>query len=97
ADRDDFAYQQTNLVSDGAVQALTTDGHLKNPWGIAAFPGGPFWISDNGMGDIVPLIVMIPPPAGSPPGTPATPTGVVWNPSGQAFLLAPGKAALFIF
>ena len=106
ADRDDFAYQQTNLVSDGAVQALTTDGHLKNPWGIAAFPGGPFWISDNGMGvatlydgkgDIVPLIVTIPPPAGSQPGTPATPTGAVWNPSGQAFLLAPGKAALFIF
>ena len=106
ADRDDFAYQQTNLVSDGAVQARTTDGQLKNPWGIAAFPGGPFWISDNGMGvatlydgkgDIVPLTVRIPPPAGSPPGTLATPTGAVWNPSGQAFLLAPDKAALFIF
>jgi len=106
ADSDDFAYQQKNLVSDGAVQASTTDGHLKNPWGIVAFPGGPFWISDNGTGfstlydgkgDIVPLIVTIPPPANSPSGTPATPTGVVWNPNGQAFLLAPGQAALFIF
>ena len=38
ADADDFAYQQTNLVSDGAVQAMTTDGRLKNPWGIEAFP-----------------------------------------------------------
>jgi uncharacterized protein (TIGR03118 family) len=105
ADTDDFAYQQTNLVSDGAVQASTTDGHLKNPWGIAAFPGGPFWISDNGVGvstlydgkgDIVPLTVTIPPPTGSA-GTPASPTGIVWNPNGQAFLLAPGAAALFIF
>lgn len=106
ADADDFAYQQTNLVSDGAVQAMTTDGRLKNPWGIVAFPGGPFWISDNGVGvstlydgkgDILPLTVTIPPPAGSPPGTPATPTGVVWNPNGQAFLVAPGLPALFIF
>lgn len=105
ADGDDFAYQQMNLVSDGAVQALATDGHLKNPWGIVAFPGGPFWISDNGMGvstlydgkgDIVPLVVTIPPPADSP-GATAAPTGVVWNPNGQAFLLAPGAAALFIF
>jgi uncharacterized protein (TIGR03118 family) len=105
ADRDDFAYQQTNLVSDGAVQALTTDGQLKNPWGIVAFPGGPFWISDNGAGvstlydgkgDIVPLTVKIPPPAGSS-GATAAPTGIVWNPNGQAFLLAPGQAALFIF
>lgn len=105
ADADHFAYQQTNLVSDGAVQALTTDGHLKNPWGIVAFPGGPFWISDNGLGlstlydgkgDIVPLTVTIPPPAGSA-GAAASPTGIVWNPNPQAFLLAPGAAALFIF
>ena len=106
ADGDDFAYQQTNLVSDGAVQAMTVDGHLKNPWGIVAFPGGPFWISDNGAGvatlydgkgDIVPLTVTIPPPGGSPSGTVATPTGVVWNPNGSAFLLGPGLPALFIF
>lgn len=106
ADGDDFAYQQTNLVSDGAVQAVTIDAHLKNPWGIVAFPGSPFWISDNGTGlstlydgkgDIVPLTVTIPPPGGSPSGTTASPTGVVWNPNSSAFLLAPGQAALFIF
>jgi hypothetical protein len=39
ADNDDTAYKQTNLVSDGAVSALMTDPHLKNPWGIAALPG----------------------------------------------------------
>ena len=78
ADHDDFAYKQTNLVSDGAVPARITDPQLKNPWGIAAIPGSPFWIADNGtgvstlysgVGDIVPLTVTIPPPKGSPKGT----------------------------
>jgi hypothetical protein len=32
ADNDDFAYQQTNLVSDGAVTAKTPDKNLQNPW-----------------------------------------------------------------
>ena len=106
ADHDDFAYKQTNLVSDGAVPARVTDPQLKNPWGIAAIPGSPFWIADNGtgvstlydgLGDIVPLTVTIPPPKGSPKGTTATPTGIVWNPNGQQFLVAPQLAALFIF
>src|SRR5215467_546481 len=80
ADNDDFAYSQTNLVSDGAVSASMVDMHLKNPWGIAAFTGGPFWIADNatgfstlydGHGNMVPLVVTIPPPKGSPSGTTA--------------------------
>src|SRR4029077_19403054 len=106
ADNDDFAYKQTNLVSDGAVPARTTDPNLKNPWGIAQIPGAPFWIADNnagvstlydGLGDIVPLTVTIPPPKGSPKGTSAPPTGIVWNPKGQQLLVAPQRAALFIF
>jgi uncharacterized protein (TIGR03118 family) len=106
ADHDDFAYKQTNLVSNGAVPARITDPQLKNPWGIAAIPGSPFWIADNGtgvstlysgLGDIVPLTVTIPPPKGSPKGTTAAPTGIVWNPNGQQFLVAPQLAALFIF
>ncbi len=108
-DNDDFAYKQTNLVSDGAVPAGLTDPQLKNPWGIAAFPGGPFWIADNGTGLSTlydgtgnpqppqhPLVVTIPPPKGSP-GTMAAPTGIVWNPNGQQFLVQPQLAALFIF
>lgn len=106
ADGDDFAYRQTNLVSDGTVEAQTTDAHLKNSWGIAAIPGSPFWIADNATGvstlydgkaGIIPLTVTIPPPGGVAPGTLATPTGIVWNPNGQKFLLAPNEAALFIF
>jgi len=106
ADNDDFAYKQTNLVSDGAVQAGETDTNLKNPWGLGAFPGGPFWIADNGTGlstlydgagNIVPLVVTIPPPKGSPSNTTATPTGLVWNGNPQAFLVQPQLPGLFIF
>src|SRR5450631_2438555 len=106
ADDDDFAYKQTNLVSDGATSAGTTDPQLKNPWGIAAIPGAPFWIADNGsgvstlyngLGNIIPLTVKIPPPKGAPADTTATPTGIVWNPNAQLFLVAPKLAALFIF
>jgi len=105
ADSDDFAYKQTNLVSDGAVSATVTDMNLKNPWGLVAFPGAPFWIADNatglstlydGKGNIAKLTVTIPPPKGSAAGTMATPTGVVWNPNGQLFQVN-GQASLFIF
>jgi hypothetical protein len=62
-------------VSDGAVAASKVDPNLKNPWGIAPAPGGAFWFSDNatglsmlydGLGDVIPLVVTIPPPKGSP-------------------------------
>lgn len=106
ADDDDFAYKQTNLVSDGAVTAKVMDPQLKNPWGIAAIPGAPFWISDNatgvstlydGKGDIVPLTVKIPPPSGAASGSLAAPTGIVWNPNPNLFAVAPKMSALFIF
>ena len=37
-------YAQTNLVSDGFVQAAHTDTNLKNPWGVSFLPTGPWWI-----------------------------------------------------
>jgi hypothetical protein len=58
-------YVQTNLVSDVAMTAATTDANLLNAWGLAFLPGAPFWINDNGagvatlydgMGNIVPLV-----------------------------------------
>jgi hypothetical protein len=79
---------QTNLVSDGAVSALTTDPQLVNPWGISFGATSPFWISDNGAGVTTlyngsgvkqGLVVTIPKPGG---GTSA-PTGQVFNSTGQ--------------
>ncbi|HBZ70098.1 MAG TPA: TIGR03118 family protein [Deltaproteobacteria bacterium] len=90
-------YVQTNLVSNVPGQAQTTDPNLQNAWGVAFFPGGPFWVNDNnaglstlylGDGTIVdfpgtktPFAVVIPGPNGSPAGFQAAPTGIVWNPT----------------
>jgi len=100
---------QTNLVSDVPGMAQVTDPNLVNPWGITAGPTSPFWISDNHSGlstlyDTAgvtqPLVVTIPPPAGSPAGTLAAPSGVVFNGTATDFVVsAGGKSgnAAFIF
>jgi hypothetical protein len=37
----------TALVSDGVIAAAHADSNLQNGWGLAAAPGGPFWVADN--------------------------------------------------
>ena len=91
------AFVQTNLVSGTAPPPNTipapaaahTDNQLLNAWGVAFFPGGPFWISDNnaglatlhdGTGVKQGLVVTIPASPHEPSGTVAAPTGTVWNP-----------------
>ena len=41
------SYSQTNLVSNTAGVATTTDPQLLNPWGISILPGQDFWIANN--------------------------------------------------
>src|SRR6266496_1237245 len=98
-------FQQVNLVSDIPELALHTDPDLVNPWGISHSGTSPFWVSDNGTGvstlyngagTKLGLIVIIPPPAGSPPGTTAKPTGQVFNGTAD-FNVAPLAPARFIF
>jgi hypothetical protein len=43
-------YFQTNLVSNTAGVAKTTDPQLLNPWGISILPGQDFWIANNNSG-----------------------------------------------
>jgi uncharacterized protein (TIGR03118 family) len=43
-------YSQTNLVSNTAGVANTTDPELLNPWGISILPGQEFWIANNNSG-----------------------------------------------
>ena len=69
----------------------------------------PFWASDNGAGvstlyngagQLIPLVVTIAPPGGSPPGdTLAAPTGTVFNPTNDFVVTKGTKSgkALFIF
>jgi uncharacterized protein (TIGR03118 family) len=96
---------QTNLVSNGAVPAVTIDPNLVNPWGLAHSSTSPFWISDNGAGVStlyngagakIPLTVTIPPPPGSPAGTTSAPTGVVFNGNAGSFPVN-GTTSAFIF
>lgn len=82
------AYLQTNLVSDQANVATFTDPGLVNPWGLSESAASPWWVSDNGtglstlyngLGQARPLIVTVPPAAGSSAGTLGSPTGTVFN------------------
>jgi uncharacterized protein (TIGR03118 family) len=85
-------YAQTNLVSDLPHIARVQDKNLVNSWGLVHGPATPWWVADNGTGVSTlydgngtpfpagsPLVVTIPPPAGSPAGTTAAPTGIVFN------------------
>jgi len=106
ANADENSYIQTNLVSNGTIKAKRTDPNLLNAWGIAFFPGAPFWIADNhagvatlydGNGRRFPLVVDIPPPPGSPKGTLSAPTGLVVNNTLQFIIPGTGQQSLFIF
>jgi uncharacterized protein (TIGR03118 family) len=107
---DENAYVRHNLVSNNTstIPAEHQDTTLLNPWGAAFFPGGPFWINDNGsgisalyqgdgtgfLGSNPAVAVTIPTPNGT--GT-STPTGIVANSSFGFALKANSMPALFIF
>lgn len=91
-------YTLTSLVT------TAQDPHLRNGWGMAYLPTGPFWISDEGTGlstvydangTIVPLVVTIPPAS---TGT-GSPTGCVANTTTGFVITQNGKSApaAFIF
>ncbi len=75
------AFAQFTLTS---LVTTSKDPHLKNAWGVAYLPGGPFWVSDevtglstvyDALGNIQPLVVTVP---SATSGT-GTPTGIVGN------------------
>src|ERR1700692_4213795 len=90
-------YSQTNLVSNTAGVAKTTDPQLLNPWGISFIPGSDFWIANNNSGTSTlydnqgnkdtGLVVTIPVAAKNPNGncSPGCPTGTVANGNGIYF------------
>lgn len=43
-------YTQTNLVSNNSSWAPVTDLNLKNPWGLVASTGSPWWVANNAGG-----------------------------------------------
>jgi uncharacterized protein (TIGR03118 family) len=97
------SYTQTNLISDGSVQARQTDPNMINPWGVAIGQQTPFWINSAGSGlsevyDSGPnkqFAVTIPAAAGSTKT--GSPAGIAFNPSPTDFILKQGGAATFLF
>jgi uncharacterized protein (TIGR03118 family) len=102
-------YTRTDLVTNA------TDPNLVNGWGLTRSSGSPFWVSDNATGKSTlyngagqrfpvgsPLVVTIPPAAGST--AIGTPTGTVFNITTAnltpSFSVSKGDAsapALFLF
>jgi len=99
------AYVLSALVSDGWTTAVTTDPHLRNPWGLAALPTGPMWLANNhdhsatvydGTGLAQPVTVNIA-VSGSGGGEV---TGIVASNSSSDFMLSSGATsapARFLF
>jgi len=81
------AFSQTNLIADSSsFTPKLVDGDLTNAWGLADFPNGPIWVSDNNSGNAsvyggginggpVSLELTVPVPGGNP-------TGQVYNSTG---------------
>jgi uncharacterized protein (TIGR03118 family) len=92
-------YIQTNLVSDLAGLAQTTDPALKNPWGVSESGSSPFWISDQGTGESTLYTVhgttFISEPSLSV--TTSGPTGQVNNSTTGFVVNGTGQPASFIF
>jgi len=99
------AFTLSALVSDGAAPAVSTDAHLKNPWGIAALAGGPAWVTNNhdhtstvydGTGLVQTTVVNIPAGANGPGDV----TGIVASSSTTDFQVTNGTTtapARFLF
>jgi uncharacterized protein (TIGR03118 family) len=97
-------YTETILVADSTNTATTSnppDPLLINAWGLTRGPGTPFWVADagsgwatlyTGSGAKIPLNVVVP---AAVKGNQGSPTGTVFNGSGQ--FKVQGWTALFIF
>jgi uncharacterized protein (TIGR03118 family) len=102
-------YQRVDLVSDQTGLARNTDPNLRNGWGLAFFPNGPFWVADNTTGlstlydhsgNTLPLVVTVPVAPTNPfLGPIGSPTGLVTNPTSGFVVSANSHSgpALFLF
>jgi uncharacterized protein (TIGR03118 family) len=89
--------------------AAHTDLNLRNPWGTSTGPGLPIWVSDNGAGVSTlydgagnpqpgpkdqQLVVTIPAPPSAGPNAAGSPTGTVFNPTTDGFVVSkPGVSS----
>jgi uncharacterized protein (TIGR03118 family) len=92
------SYVVTPLVSDVPGLAAQLDPDLVNAWGLAALPGSPWWVADNGS-DLSTLYNAAGSKLALRVQVPAAPTGTVAN-AGSGFRVSNGTnsgPSLFIF
>jgi uncharacterized protein (TIGR03118 family) len=96
-------FKSTILVSNGGVAAPNNDPNLQNGWGIVFNPTGFVWVSDNntqksslydGNGKVQSLVVTLPAAAS---GQPASPTGIVFNPTTDFSITSNGATGSAVF
>jgi len=95
-------YLQTNLISNGSVDAPVTDSNFIDPWGVSLGPA--FWINTTGSGldyvaganGAISFTVTIPPASGKGTGSP---TGTVFTGAlaKGSFELPDKSTPLFLF
>ena len=94
------AFQVTNILSDGAVSATTTDPGFVDPWGVSGT--STLWIDTNVTGfsylsSVAGVLgsfkAIVPPASGTGTGSP---TGTVQNTT-TGFILSNGSKASFLF
>ncbi len=96
-----LAVRRTRLDLERPNMARYTDPNL-NGWGLDSAPGGPFCVANTSTGvasfydqqtNTASPPVIIPAAAIDPPGTPGSPTGVVYNPTSEFVISENGKSA----
>jgi uncharacterized protein (TIGR03118 family) len=95
-------FKETLLDSDGSVAGTIADPNLQNAWGVTFNPTATMWVSDNnvqkaslfdGNGNIQSLVVSM--PAGT--NGPASPTGILFNPTSDFVISANGLSSKAVF
>lgn len=92
-------YVETVLASDGIATTPNNNVALGNTWGLAASPGGPWWVTDNNTAKTT--LVGAGGATLTSFNTPHNPSGIVFNGTGDFVLTNPGTGAkgtaLFIY
>jgi uncharacterized protein (TIGR03118 family) len=90
-------YSVVPLVSDQPGVAPNTDPNLVNAWGLTSGPTTPWWVADNGTDKSTLYRGMDGQPQALVVDVHNAPTGTVFNPTTNAFVLPTGGIARFLF
>src|SRR2546425_3859268 len=85
------AYDARSLVSDGSMPSESTDGNLRNGWGLVASPTGPWSVVGNAT-SIASFYDSNGVTQQQPIQVPGSPTGIAYN-GGASFVISDGTSS----